>query len=98
MVENMHISGCFKKSTAIVLQQCQNNVRFSSFFAVVKPILCEGALRHRDTRELYSNNLRAVGPKHTQLKTKQNRKQDNKTINIQAKHPCPNTLGISDYT
>ena len=44
-----------------------------------KPILCEGALRHRNTRELYSNNLRAVGPKHAQLKTKQNRKQDNKT-------------------
>ena len=41
--------------------------------------MCEGALRHRTTRELYSNNLRAVGPSHAQLKTKQNRKQDNKT-------------------
>ena len=48
-------------------------------FSVLKPILCEGALRHRNARELYSNNLRAVGPKHAQLKTKQNRKQDNKT-------------------
>ena len=27
----------------------------------------------------YSNNLRAVGPSHAQLKMKQNRKQDNKT-------------------
>ena len=44
-----------------------------------KPFLCEGALRHRNTRELYSNNLRAVGPKHAQLKTNQNRKQNNKT-------------------
>ena len=43
-----------------------------------KPFLCEGALRHRNTRELYSNNLRAVGPNHAELKTKQNRKQDNK--------------------
>ena len=47
-------------------------------FSVLKPILCEGALRHRNTREQYSNNLRAVGPNHAQLKTKQNRKQDNK--------------------
>ena len=31
------------------------------------------------TRELYLNNLRAVGPRHAQLKTKQKRKQDNKT-------------------
>ena len=68
-------------------------------FSVLKPILCEGALRHRNTRELYSNNLRAVGPRHAQLKTKQNRKQDNKTrhrdqnkVNNQLKHPCPNTL------
>ena len=45
----------------------------------LKPFLCEGALRHRNTRELYSNNFRAVGPNHAQLKTKQNRKQDNKT-------------------
>ena len=48
-------------------------------FSVLKPILCEGALRHRNTSKLYSNNLRAVGPFHAQLKTKQNRKQDNKT-------------------
>ena len=57
-------------------------IRFSCLvvaFSVSKPILCEGALRHRNTRELYSNNLRAVGPRHAQLKTKQNRKQDNKT-------------------
>ena len=46
---------------------------------VLKPILCEGALRHRNTRELYLNNLRVAGPNHAQLKTKQNRKQDNKT-------------------
>ena len=26
-------------------------------FKTEKPILCEGALRHRNTRELYSNNL-----------------------------------------
>ena len=45
----------------------------------LKPFLCEGALRHRNARELYSNNLRAVGPTHAQLKTKHNRKQDNKT-------------------
>ena len=38
-----------------------------------------GVLRHRNTRELYSNNLRAVGANGAQLKTKQNRKQDNKT-------------------
>ena len=47
--------------------------------AFLKTFLCEGAVRHRNTRELYSNNLRAVGPKNAQLKTKQNRKQDNKT-------------------
>ena len=41
--------------------------------------VCEGALKHRTTRELYSNNVRADGPNHAQLKTKQNRKQDNKT-------------------
>ena len=35
----------------------------------------EGALRHRNTRELYSNNLRAVGLNHAQLNTKQNKKQ-----------------------
>ena len=49
----------------------------------LKHFLFEGALRHRNTRELYSNNLRAVGPNTLscahQLKTKQNRKQDNKT-------------------
>ena len=33
-----------------------------------------------NTRELYSINLRAVGPNHAQLKTKQNRtRQQNKT-------------------
>ena len=53
-------------------------IRFSCCFVVLKPFLCEGALRHRNTRELYSNNLRAFGPKHAQLKTKQNRKQQNK--------------------
>ena len=46
--------------------------------AALKPFLCEGALRHRNTRELYSNNLRAVGPNHAQLKTKQSRKQGKK--------------------
>ena len=40
--------------------------------------VCEGALRYKNTRELYSNNLRAVGRNHAQSKTKQNRKQDNK--------------------
>ena len=34
------------------------DLRFESF-------LREGALRHRNTRELYSNNLRAFGPKPT---------------------------------
>ena len=53
--------------------------RFSCCFAVLKPILCEGALRHRNTRDLDSDNLRAIGPNHAQLKTKQNRKQDNET-------------------
>ena len=48
----------------------------SSCFAVLKRILCEGALRHRDTRELYSNNLRAVGP---QDETEQKIRQQNKT-------------------
>ena len=41
----------------------------------------QGAQRHRNTRELYSNDLRAVGPNYAQLKTKQNRKQDYKTRN-----------------
>ena len=68
--------------------------------------MCESALRHRDTRELYLNKLRAVGPTalgwayRAQLKPKQNRKQDKKQdtgiktrqINNQVKHPCPNTL------
>ena len=40
--------------------------------------VCESALRHRNTMELYSNNLRAVGPNRAELKTKQNRKQDSK--------------------
>ena len=39
-----------------------NHGKISCCFAVLKPILCEGALKHRNTRELYSNNLRAVGP------------------------------------
>ena len=42
--------------------------------SVLKPILCEGALRHRNTRELYSNNLESGW-----AYPKQNRKQDNKT-------------------
>ena len=46
---------------------------------LLKPIVCEGVLRHRNTMELDSNNLRAVGPNHAQLRTEQNRKQDNKT-------------------
>ena len=45
----------------------------------IEPFLCEGALRDRNTRELYSNNLREVGRNNAQLKTKQNRKQDKKT-------------------
>ena len=49
------------------------------WLSVLKPMLYGGALRHRNTRELYSNNLRAVAPNHAQLKTKQNRQQDNKT-------------------
>ena len=42
--------------------------------SVLKPILCEGALRHRNTRELCSNNLESGW-----AYPKQNRKQDNKT-------------------
>ena len=44
-------------------------------------MLCEGALRHRNTRELYSNNLRAVGPNHAQVEdeTEQKTRQQNKT-------------------
>ena len=68
-------------------------------FLKPKPFLCEGVLRHRNTRELYSKNLRAVGPNHAQLTTKQNRKQYNKTrhrdqnkASKESKHPCPNTL------
>ena len=62
------------------------SVLFRLQLSVVRPnrsqvvrIECEDALRHGNTRELYSNNLNAVGPNHAQLKTKQNRKQDNKT-------------------
>ena len=51
---------------------------WSCGFSVLKPILCEGALRHRNTREQFSNNLRAVGPNHarsvedeTEQKTRQ---------------------------
>ena len=58
--------------------QCPFQAVNRNDFSVLKPMLCEGALRHRNTRELYSNNLRAVGHNHAQLKTKQNRKQDNK--------------------
>ena len=49
-------------------------LRTRKVFAVLKPFLCEGALRHRNTWELYSNNLRAVGPNHAQLKTRQQSK------------------------
>ena len=49
------------------------------FKTAKKPFLCEGALRNRNTRELYSKNLKAVGPNDAQLKMKQNGKQDNKT-------------------
>ena len=35
----------------------------------LRHFLCEGALRHRNTSELYSNSLRAVGPTHAQLCT-----------------------------
>ena len=44
---------------------------------------CKGALRHTNTREFYSKNLRAVGPSHAQLFTfvedETAQKQDNKT-------------------
>ena len=39
-------------------------------------LLCECALRHRSTRELYSNNFRAVGLNHAHLKTN---RTENKT-------------------
>ena len=79
----------------------RNFQRFLMRFS--KPFFCEGALRDRNTRDLYSNNLRAVGPNYAQLKKKQNRKQDNKQdtgiktryINNQSKHPCPNMLDRS---
>ena len=49
----------------------------------LKHLLCEGALRHRNTRELYSNKLGAVGPNHAQLwrsvEDETEQKQDNKT-------------------
>ena len=35
----------------------------------LKPFLCEGALRHRSTREFYSNNLRAAWPNNARLYT-----------------------------
>ena len=47
--------------------------------AFAQECFLKGAPRHRNTRELYSSNLRAIGPNHAQLKTNQNRKQDNKT-------------------
>ena len=48
---------------------------------LLKSFLCEGALRHRNTRELYSSNLSAIGPNHAQLKnkTEQKTRQQNKT-------------------
>ena len=45
-------------------------------------------LRHRNTRELYPNNLRAFGPNHAQLctsvedETEQQTRQNNKTQGI----------------
>ena len=57
----------------------------SSCFAVLKPFMCEGALRHVTTRELYLNNLRAVGPiyekeqKIVEDETEQKTRQQNKT-------------------
>ena len=51
----------------------------------LKPFLCEGALRQRNTREFYSNNLRAVEPNQTHLYTsaednaERKTRQENKT-------------------
>ena len=43
-------------------------------------MLCEGALRRKNTRELYSNNLRAVGPtRSVEDETEQKTRQQNKT-------------------
>ena len=47
----------------------------------------ETLLRHINTREFYSNNLRAIGPNHAQLytsveeETEQEKRQQNKTKN-----------------
>ena len=48
-----------------------------------EPFLCEGTLRHRNTREFYSSASRAFGPSHAQLCTsveeETEQKIDNKT-------------------
>ena len=59
--------------------------RFSFSFAVLTILVrrrtktqkYKGALFEHSDYD--SNNLRAIGPNHAQLKTKQNRKQDNRT-------------------
>ena len=83
----------------------QNRVgKFYSFMVLI-PFICEGALRHRNTKEFYSKNLRAIGPNHAQLctsvedeteqKTRQQNtghKDQNNSIKNQPKHPCANTF------
>ena len=56
-------------------------------FSTGKSFFCEGALRYRNTREWYSKNLSAIGPKptfiqlHTSVEdeTEQKTRQENKT-------------------
>ena len=50
----------FEQSSLVFL--CLNAPLHNIGFKTDKPMLCQGALRHKNTRELYSNNLRAVGP------------------------------------
>ena len=59
---------------------------FKYFGKILNPFLCGGALRHRNTREYYSNNLKAFGPKPTfsctrqfEDETEEKGRQENKT-------------------
>ena len=63
----------FRLQMSVVRPNCSQVVR------IELPCISEIDTEHRNTRERYASNLRAVGPNHAQLKTKQNRKQDNKT-------------------
>ena len=86
---------CFKNGSLYNNSDCDAIKFLNLFFSMIgkillrlcglKPFFCKGVLRHRSTREFYSNNFIAVGSNHAQSytsvedKTEQKIRQQNKT-------------------